>query len=75
MISHREKSFECVFARDRNEYRFHVRAWNAQEAEERLRASLRDNGVLEAGTLSILDRKGAEVLRSEYAVDPGKGLA
>lgn len=75
MSSHRERSFECVFAQDRNEYRFHMRAWNAKEAEEYLRASLRDNGVMEAGTLSIRDRKGAEVLRSEYAVDPGKGLA
>jgi hypothetical protein len=70
MSLHREKSYECVFAQDRNEYRFHVRAWNAQEAEEHFRASLHDNGVRDGGTLSIRDRRGAEVLRSAYAVEP-----
>jgi hypothetical protein len=69
MSTRRERSFECVFAHDRNEYRFHVRAWNAQEAEEQLRASLHDNGVRDAGTLSILDRRGAELRRSDYAFD------
>ena len=66
----REKFFECVFAPDRNEYRFHVRALSAGQAEEQFRASLRDNGVREPGTLLIRDRKGVEVLRSGYVVDP-----
>lgn len=66
----REKFFECVFAPDRNEYRFHVRAWSAEQAEEHFRASLRDNGVREPGTLLIRNRKGVEVLRSGYAFEP-----
>jgi hypothetical protein len=70
MSVHRENSFECVFAQDRNEYRFHVRAWNAQEAEAQFRASLLDNGVRDGGTLSIRDRRGAEVLRSDFVVAP-----
>jgi len=65
----REKFFECVFAPDRNEYRFHVRAWSAEQAEEHFRASLRDNGVREPGTLLIRNRKGVEVLRSGYAFE------
>jgi len=66
----REKFFECVFAPDRNEYRFHVRAWSAEQAEAHFRASLRENGVREPGTLLIRNRKGVEVLRSGYVVDP-----
>ena len=66
----REKFFECVFAPDRNEYRFHVRAWSAEQAEEHFRASLRDNGVRDPGTLLIRNRKGVEVLRSGYAFEP-----
>jgi hypothetical protein len=66
----RERFFECVFAPDRNEYRFHVRAWSAEQAEEHFRASLRENGVREPGTLLIRDRKGVEVLRSGYAFEP-----
>ena len=66
----REKFFECVFAPDRNEYRFHVRAWSAEQAEAHFRASLRENGVREPGTLLIRDRKGVEVLRSGYAFEP-----
>ena len=69
MSSHRENSYECIFAQDRNEYHFHVRAWNAKEAEEHFRASLHDNGVRDDGTMSIRDRKGAEVLRSDYSFD------
>jgi hypothetical protein len=68
-MSSREKFFECIFAADGNEYRFHVRAWDAKEAEEHIRASLRENGVSEAGTLHVRDRKGVEVLRSGYAFD------
>ena len=57
-------------APDRNEYRFHVRAWSAEQAEAHFRASLRENGVREPGTLLIRNRKGVEVLRSGYVVDP-----
>jgi hypothetical protein len=65
----RESFFECIFNPDGNEYRFHVRAWNAREAEETIKASLRDNGVRENGALLIRDRKGAELLRSTYAFE------
>ena len=68
--SPREDIFECVFAPDRNEYRFHVRAWSAEQAEAHFRASLRENGVREPGTLLIRNRKGVEVLRSGYVVEP-----
>jgi hypothetical protein len=67
----RESFFECIFNPDGNEYRFHVRAWNAREAEEHIKASLRDNGVRENGALLIRDRKGAELLRSRYAFECG----
>jgi len=66
MSAAREKFFECVFSQDRNEYRFHVRAWDPQEAEEQLRASLRDNGVRPPGTILIRDTDGTELLRAEY---------
>jgi hypothetical protein len=65
----RESFFECIFNPDGNEYRFHVRAWTAREAEEHIKASLRGNGVRENGSLLIRDRKGAELLRSRYAFD------
>jgi hypothetical protein len=65
----REAFFECIFSPDGNEYRFHVRAWNAKEAEETIKTSLRDNGVREAGTLLIRDRRGSELLRSGYAYE------
>jgi len=66
----RERFFECVFAQDGNEYRFHVRAWSATEAEAHIRASLHDNGVRDAGILVVRDRKGSELLRTEYALQP-----
>jgi hypothetical protein len=69
-MASRESFFECIFNPDGNEYRFHVRAWNAKEAEEHIRASLRDNGVRDSGTLLIRDRKGAELLRTGYAYEP-----
>jgi hypothetical protein len=68
MQPHHESSYECLFAHDRDEYRFHVRAWNAGEAEESFRISLRQNGVRGPGTLSIRDRNGVEVLRSSRAI-------
>ena len=68
-MASREQFFECIFSPDGNEYRFHVRAWNAQEAEEQIKNSLRDNGVRENGTLLIRDPKGTEILRSGYAFE------
>jgi hypothetical protein len=65
----RESFYECIFNPDGNEYRFHVRAGNARDAEKHIRNSLRGNGVRERGTLLIRDRKGAELLRSGYAFD------
>lgn len=65
----REIFYECIFNPDGNEYRFHVRAGNARDAEAHIRTSLRDNGVRQPGTLLIRDRKGAELLRSGYAFD------
>lgn len=65
----RESFWECVFNPDGNEYRFHVRAWSAEEAEEHLRASLRENGVREAGAILVRDRRGVDVRRSGYAFD------
>jgi hypothetical protein len=70
MQPHHESSFECLFVQDREEYRFHVRAWNAGEAEESFRTSLRQSGVWGPGRLSIQDPKGAEVLRSSRPVAP-----
>ena len=64
MQPHHESFFDCLFVQDREEYRFHVRAWNAGEAEESFRISLHQNGVRGPGSLSIQDRKGVEVLRS-----------
>lgn len=66
----RERFFECIFSQDGNEYRFHVRAWSAEEAEAHIRTSLHDNGVREPGTLLVRDGKGAELLRSGYELDP-----
>jgi hypothetical protein len=68
MQPHHESSFECLFVQDREEYRFHVRAWNAGEAEESFRISLRQSGVWGPGRLSIQDPKGTEVLRSSRAI-------
>lgn len=65
----REHFFECIFRQDRSEYRFHVRAWDAREAEEHIRNSLRENGVQEPGTLVVLDPRGVEILQAGYAFD------
>ncbi len=62
----REPFFECVFSVDRNEYRFHFRAWTAEEAEAHLRDELREYGVDVPGELRVIDRKGRVLLRSEY---------
>jgi hypothetical protein len=66
-MSSREQFFECVLRQDRDEYRFHVRAWNAKAAEEEARASLRNSGIQESGMLAIRDPKGVELVRSSFA--------
>ena len=65
----RERFYECTFVQERNEYRFHVRAWSPEDAAEHLRAALRDDGVREAGTLLVRDRKGSVVAQREYELD------
>jgi hypothetical protein len=69
-MSTRERFFECVLSQDREEYRFHVRAWSARDAEEEARASLRESGVREPGMLRIRDPKGVELVSSSYASPP-----
>jgi hypothetical protein len=40
-----DRFYECVFAADRNEYRFHLRAWTPEEAAYHFDAELRENGL------------------------------
>ncbi|HTP51852.1 MAG TPA: hypothetical protein VMK42_14250 [Anaeromyxobacteraceae bacterium] len=70
-MSVRERFFECIFALDRNEYRFHVRAWDPKEAEEHLRASLRENGLQRPGTIMVRDGNGTLLRSAPY---DGSGL-
>ena len=65
----RERFFVCVFEQDRNEYRFHVRAWTAEEAEAHLRASLREDGVRDPGSIVVRDERGAVLASSPYRFD------
>jgi hypothetical protein len=66
-MSSRERFFECVLDQDTDEYRLHVRAWNAKDAEAEARASLKSSGVPDQGTLRIRDPKGVELVRASYA--------
>jgi hypothetical protein len=68
----RERFFECLFVSDRNEYRFHFRAWSAEEAGQHLLDDLRDHGLTASGELRVLDPRGRVVLRSEYVPGPGR---
>jgi len=65
-MAKREGFYECVYSSDRNEYRFHLRAWNEQEAETRLRDLLLSYDIRAAGTLLIRNAKGLVVRRSGY---------
>jgi len=65
-MSKREGFFECVFASEGNEYQFHLRAWNEQEAEQHFRETLGGYGVRSSGTLSIRDLKGRVLRRAGY---------
>ncbi len=67
-MASRRISFECVYEQGRNEYRFLLRAGSAHEAQERLRAVLRDDGVREPGVLVVRSRKGRPLTRSSYEV-------
>jgi hypothetical protein len=68
MTSH-EKFFECILVVDRNEYCFHIRAWDAAEAEHHLCASLRENGVHQPGAILIRDARGAVLRSASYDGD------
>ena len=63
----RERFFECVFAADRSEYRFHLRAWTPEEAAYHLDAELRENGFAIPGELHVLGSRGEVLLSVEYA--------
>ena len=65
-VAKREPFFECVFVSERNEYRFHFRAWTAAEAEYHLRRQLEESGVAADGELRVLDAKGRLLRTSPY---------
>ena len=65
-MAKREEFFECTLASDNNEYRFHFRAWNAEDAEAHFREALHANGVAVPGTLLIRDPQGRVVRHSAY---------
>jgi hypothetical protein len=65
-MAKREAFFRCVFASDRNEYQFHFRAWDEEDAEAHFREALRGNGVRSTGELVIADSTGKVVRRSTY---------
>jgi hypothetical protein len=66
----REQFFECTFESGRNEYQFHCRAWNADEAEDRFRTLLASDGVLDQGTLLVRDLRGQVRRRGDYGASP-----
>ncbi len=65
-MSRRETFFECAFVVERNEYRFHVRAWSATEAGQLLHEELQEIGVQDCGELRVLDAKGGVLHRCPY---------
>jgi len=65
-MAKREQFFECVFVSDRNEYRFHFRAWTPEAAEFLFRDELRACGVSALGTLLVCDSKGQLMRSAEY---------
>ncbi len=62
----REQFFECTFASGRNEYQFHCRAWNPDEAEEHFRSLLVSDGVVDPGTLLVRNLRGQVLRRGDY---------
>lgn len=69
-MSRRETFFECALVVERNEYRFHVRAWSATEAGQLLHDELQEIGVLDCGELRVLDAKGGVLHRCAYLPPP-----
>jgi hypothetical protein len=65
-MSLREPFFECVFVSGRNEYRFHVRAWTAEEAECHLREALQSHGLVARGEVRVQDARGRLVRRGRF---------
>jgi len=72
-LSKRESFFECVFVSDKNEYRFHFRAWTPEDAAKHFRDALRSNGVTSTGALLIRGPEGELLRRVPY--DPAVGDA
>ncbi|HEU4383988.1 MAG TPA: hypothetical protein VFR85_10880 [Anaeromyxobacteraceae bacterium] len=62
----RESFFSCVFASEKNEYQFHFRAGDAEDAEIHFRQALHGNGVGSRGELVIRNPRGEVVRRSLY---------
>lgn len=54
----RESFYRCIFSSPRSRRVAHVRAWDADEAEQLFRTELRTDGVDERGTIEVvpLDR-------------------
>lgn len=69
-MAKREPFFECVFVSEGNEYRFHIRAWNAEEARYHLRNELRSYGVTASGELRLFGLRGGLLQRSTF--DPAE---
>lgn len=65
-MASRETFFECALVVDRNEYRFHMRAWSAAEAGELLHHELQEIGVHECGELRVLDARGGILYHCAY---------
>jgi hypothetical protein len=68
-VTTREPFFECVLVCDRNEYRFHFRAWSAEQAELHLREELLEAGARERGEVQVFDTKGRLLRRGAF---PGR---
>jgi hypothetical protein len=65
-MNKRGRFFECVFSSEGNDYQFHFKAWNEEEAELHFRETLRGYGVRSHGTLLIRNPKGQIIRRAEY---------
>jgi hypothetical protein len=73
-MAKREDFFECILSSDNNEYRFHFRAWNAEDAETHFRAALLADGVTVPGTLLIRSPRGEILKRAPFGPStPGGG--
>jgi len=70
-MRNRETFYECTYTHDGSEYRFHVRAWSAAEAQDHFRAMLQEDGVREPGEVTIrAPGRATPVLRFGYALGP-----